>query len=146
LHKIEELEHSLHDPVNFIILPLFALANTAIVLPAAFGSIYTSLVHHGITMGLVLGKPLGIYLFSMAAVHLKIASLPNGMHRPQLLGMGMIAGIGFTMSIFMATLAFADAETQLVAKVAIIGASVLAGILGFVFLKLVSIKEPVAAD
>lgn len=140
LHKIEELEHALHDPVNFIILPLFALANTAIVLPVEFGSIYTSVVHHGITMGLVLGKPLGIYLFSMAAVHLKIAFLPTGMKRPQLLGMGLIAGIGFTMSIFMATLAFTDAVTQLVAKVAIIGASVLAGVLGFVFLRLISIK------
>lgn len=143
LHKIEELEYSLHDPVNFIILPLFALANTAIVLPVEFGSIYTSVVHHGITMGLVLGKPLGIYVFSMAAVRMKIAELPDGMKRPQLLGMGMIAGIGFTMSIFMATLAFDDAATQLIAKVAIIGASALAGILGFVFLKLISTNQPV---
>ncbi|OSZ79403.1 Na+/H+ antiporter NhaA [Chitinophagaceae bacterium IBVUCB1] len=140
LHKIEELEHSLHDPVNFIILPLFALANTAIILPADFSSIYSSVVHHGITMGLVVGKPLGIYLFSMTAVRLKIANLPTGMKRPQLLGMGLIAGIGFTMSIFMATLAFDDEETQLIAKVAIIGASSLAGIAGYIFLSMQKTK------
>ncbi len=142
LHKIEELEHALHDPINFIVLPLFALANTAIVLPTDYSSIFTSVVHHGIAMGLVLGKPLGIYLFSMVAVHLKVASLPSDMKRPQLLGMGLIAGIGFTMSIFMATLAFDDVQTQLVAKVAIIGASVLAGVLGYVFLSIVIKAKP----
>lgn len=141
LHKIEELEHALHDPVNFIILPLFALANTAIMLPANFNFIFSSPVTYGIICGLVLGKPIGIYLFSMASVHLKIASLPEGMHRKQLLGMGMIAGIGFTMSIFMATLAFEVPEVQLIAKVAIIAASFIAGLAGFIFLKAVIIKR-----
>jgi Na+:H+ antiporter, NhaA family len=141
LHKIDKLEHHLHDPVNFLILPLFALANTAIVLPQEFGFIFSSLIHHGIFMGLVLGKPVGIFLFSMLAVRLGIAKLPNGMGWRQLWGMGMIAGIGFTMSIFMATLAFRLPGNQLVAKVAIMGASLVAGILGFLYLKRLNRKK-----
>jgi Na+:H+ antiporter, NhaA family len=140
MHKVEELEHALHDPVNFIILPLFALANTAILLPSDFSSVFSSLVHHGIFMGLVLGKPIGIYLFSILAIRMKMATLPDGINHRHVLGMGMIAGIGFTMSIFMATLAFSDAQTQIVAKVAIIGASVVAGAVGFAYLKTRALK------
>jgi NhaA family Na+:H+ antiporter len=140
MHKVEELEYALHDPVNFIILPLFALANTAILLPSDFSSVFSSLVHHGIFMGLVLGKPIGIYLFSILAIRMKMATLPDGINRRHVLGMGMIAGIGFTMSIFMATLAFSDAQTQIVAKVAIIGASVVAGAVGFAYLKTRALK------
>lgn len=135
LHRIDKLIHHLHDPVNFIILPLFALANTAIALPDSFGFIFSSMVHHGIFFGLVVGKPVGIFVFSMVAVRLKLAELPYGMGWKQLLGTGMIAGIGFTMSIFMATLAFNEPGIQLVAKVAIITASTVAGLLGFVYLK-----------
>jgi Na+/H+ antiporter NhaA len=138
LHKIEDLEHNLHDPVNFIILPLFALANTAIMLPGDFSAIYTSLIHHGIVSGLVIGKPLGIIAFSWLAVKLRMAELPEGMDWKHVLGMGMIAGIGFTMSIFMATLAFTDEELQLTAKVAIIIASALAGVAGYAYLRLVN--------
>jgi NhaA family Na+:H+ antiporter len=138
---LDELEHRIHDPVNFLILPLFALANTAIILPADFSSIFSSVVHHGIFLGLVLGKPAGIFLFSFAAIKLGIGSLPTGMRWKQLWGMGMIAGIGFTMSIFIAMLAFSDPEVQLVAKVAIIGASLMAGILGFLYLKFLSKKS-----
>ncbi|MCD6064296.1 MAG: Na+/H+ antiporter NhaA [Flavipsychrobacter sp.] len=141
LHKIDKLEHALHDPVNFVILPLFALANTAIVLPTDFEIIFSSIVHHGIFMGLVLGKPIGILLFSYLAVKFGIGALPTGMRWKQVLGMGMIAGIGFTMSIFIATLAFGDPRVQLVAKVAIIGASFTAGIIGFFYLKLLSEKK-----
>lgn len=141
LHKIENLEHRLHDPVNFLVLPLFALANTAIVLPQEFGFIFSSIIHHGIFMGLVLGKPVGIFLFSIIAVRLGIAKLPDGMSWKQLWGMGMIAGIGFTMSIFMATLAFRLPGNQLVAKVAIIGSSLIAGILGFLYLKRLNRKK-----
>lgn len=141
LRKIDRLENTLHDPVNFVILPLFALANTAIVLPANFDVIFSSIVHHGIFLGLVAGKPIGIFLFSFAAVKFGIGTLPTGMHWKQLLGMGMIAGIGFTMSIFIATLAFTDPGVQLIAKVAIIGASVTAGIAGFLYLKLLSRKK-----
>lgn len=141
LHKIERLEHSLHDPVNFIILPLFALANTAIVLPLDFNFIFSSIIHHGIFMGLVVGKPVGIFVFSLIAVKLGIGALPAGMGWKQLFGMGLIAGIGFTMSIFIATLAFDLPGVQLIAKVAIIGASLVAGLLGFLYLRFVSKKE-----
>lgn len=136
LHKIEALEHSLHDPVNFIILPIFALANTAIILPDSYGHIFTSVVHHGIFTGLVLGKPLGIFLFSWLAVKFGIASLPRGMRWKEVAGMGMVAGIGFTISIFMSTLAFKIPEIQVISKVAIIGASVTAGVLGYISLRL----------
>ena len=134
LHKIERLEHALHDPVNFMIMPLFALANTAIVLPSDFSSIFSSDVHHGILTGLVLGKPLGIFLFGLLAIKLGLASLPTGMGYKQLWGTGMIAGIGFTMSIFIATLAFSSEETQTISKVAIITASILAGLAGYLYL------------
>ncbi|MEZ5018169.1 MAG: Na+/H+ antiporter NhaA [Flavipsychrobacter sp.] len=134
LHKIEDLIHSLHDPVNFIILPLFALANTTIVFPSDFAPIYASIVHWGVFTGLVAGKPIGIFLFSWLAVKFKIAALPKGMNWYQLIGMGMIAGIGFTMSIFMATLAYKLPEIQVIAKVGILGASLVAGLTGFLFI------------
>ncbi len=134
LHKIEDLIHSLHDPVNFIILPLFALANTTILFPSDLAPIYASIVHWGIFTGLVVGKPLGIFLFSWLAVKFKIAALPDGMNWYQLIGMGMIAGIGFTMSIFMATLAYKLPEVQTIAKVGILGASLVAGLAGYLFI------------
>ncbi len=136
LHKIEHMVHSMHDPVNFIILPIFALANTAIILPDTYGHIFTSPVHHGIVMGLVLGKPLGIVLFSWLTVKIGIAALPGGMRWKEVIGMGMIAGIGFTISIFMSTLAFKVPELQTTAKVAIMLASLLAGIAGYVYLRI----------
>ena len=137
LRNINKLIHGLHDPVNFIILPFFALANTAIVFPADIGFVFTSQLHHGIFMGLVLGKPLGIVLFSLLAVRLKIAELPQRLLWRQILGMGMVAGIGFTISIFMATLALQGDEPQTIAKIAIMGASLVSGVLGFVYLKYV---------
>lgn len=144
LHKIEDLVHTLHDPVNFIILPIFALANTAIILPDTYGPIFQSVVHHGILTGLVIGKPLGIFLFSWLAVKLRIASLPDKMTWNEVLGMGMVAGIGFTISIFMSTLAFKIPEIQTTAKVAIIIASVTAGIAGFLYLRILSKVRPLA--
>lgn len=135
LRKIEVLEHTLHNPVNFIILPIFALANTAIILPVNFSNIFLSDLHHGIFSGLVLGKPIGILLFSFIAIKLRVGSLPEGMNFKHLLGIGMIAGIGFTMSIFIATLAFSNPEFQLTAKVSIISASFLAGIIGYLYLR-----------
>ncbi len=135
LHKIEKLEHALHDPVNFLIMPLFALANTAIVLPETFSSVFNSIVHHGIFTGLVLGKPLGIFLFSFVCVKLGIGILPTGIKWKQLLGAGMIAGVGFTISIFMSTLAFSDPAVQIVAKVAVMIASLISAVLGFTYLR-----------
>lgn len=138
LQRIEALEHSLHDPVNFIILPLFALANTAIILPTDFSVIFTSDVHHGILSGLALGKPIGIFLASFIAVKTGLGTLPNGMRFKHLIGVGMIAGIGFTMSIFIATLAFASSEMQTIAKVAIITASIIAALTGYTYLRIMN--------
>ena len=149
LKSINKLIHNLHDPVNFIILPIFALANTAITFPPDVLQVFTTNLHHGIFMGLVLGKPLGILLFSFLAVKLKIGAMPNGLLWRHIFGMGMVAGIGFTISIFIATLALEDAEAQTIAKIAVIGASVVSGLLGFLYLKFVNkrvirVKEPTA--
>src|SRR5690606_35224974 len=104
------------------------------LLPDSYDMIFSSVVHHGIFTGLVIGKPLGIFLFSWVAVKIGIASLPDRMHWNEVIGMGMIAGVGFTISIFMSTLAFNVPEIQVTAKVAIMGASLAAGVFGFVYL------------
>ncbi len=141
LDKIDSLEHNLHDPVNFLIMPIFALANTAIVFPADMLSAFSHSVSFGVMAGLVLGKPLGIFLFSYLAVKLKLASMPANTSWKQLWGVGMIAGVGFTMSIFIATLAFKEAETQVVSIMSIIAASVTAAIAGFIFLRSLSARQ-----
>jgi Na+:H+ antiporter, NhaA family len=143
MKKIGELEHRLHDPVQFIIMPLFALANTAITLPADFGFIFNSPVHHGIFMGLLVGKPLGIVLFSFFAVRIGIAELPGGLQWKDIIGVGLLAGIGFTISIFMATLAYQQLpDVQIISKVAIIGASCISGLAGYIYLRVVTKKRP----
>jgi Na+:H+ antiporter, NhaA family len=130
------LQHALHKPVNFLIIPLFALANTAIRLPATWTSEILSSNSLGISIGLLLGKPLGIAGFSALAIALGIAQLPEGMNTNKLIGMGLLAGIGFTMSIFISNLAF-DSNPDLIqsSKVAVLIASILAAILGWIVLK-----------
>lgn len=135
LSKIDALEHTLHDPVNFIIMPVFALANTAIVFPADVLGAFTHSVSFGIIAGLALGKPIGIFLLCFIAVKLRIATLPAQTNWKQLWGTGMIAGVGFTMSIFIATLAFKEIETQVVSVMSVILASLIAAIAGFIYLK-----------
>lgn len=135
LSRIEALEHALSKPVNFIIMPLFALANTAIVFPKEIGHVFTSPITYGILLGLFLGKPIGITLFSFVATRLKIAALPSGTGWKQLIGIGTIAGIGFTMSIFIATLAYQKEAFQTISKIAIIASSLLAGICGYLYLR-----------
>lgn len=142
LYKINEVEHAIHDPVHFIILPLFALANTAITFPAQLSDVFTSIIHHAVLTGLVIGKPLGISLFTLLAIKLGIGELPKGLRMKHIIGMGMIAGIGFTISIFMTTLAFDNMpEVQTIAKMGIISASVISGIAGYTFLSLINIKK-----
>jgi NhaA family Na+:H+ antiporter len=138
IKKIGDWEHRLHLPVNFTILPLFALANTAIPLPDDWSSVLSSSLHHGIFMGLLLGKPIGIFLFSYIAIQLKIAEKPEHLAYKNLIGIGIIAGIGFTMSIFISSLAFADDAAKLVAKIAILSASLLAAIVGLIYLNSVN--------
>jgi len=134
LSKLGRFEHLLYRPVNFLIMPLFALANTAIIFPSDFSGALTSTISLGIILGLFIGKPLGIFLFSFVAIKSKIASLPSRTGFKHILGVGMLGGIGFTMSIFTTGLAFNQDSAQVISKVAIICASVLAGITGFVYL------------
>jgi NhaA family Na+:H+ antiporter len=141
-HKIARLEHILHDPVQFGILPLFALANTAIAFPADISAALDSTINYGILSGLIIGKPLGIFLVAYIAVKTKLAALPEGLNWKHIIGMGMLAGIGFTMSIFISMLAFKEPSLQITAKLAVLIASVVAGLAGFLFLQSISKKTP----
>lgn len=131
------LESALHTPVAYLILPIFALANTGVVLGADWASGLASANSLGIAAGLALGKPLGITLASMGAVALGVCRLPAELNWRHVLGAGLLGGIGFTMSIFITNLAF-PAQQELVnaSKTAILAASLLAGGLGFAWLRL----------
>ena len=130
------LEHFLHKPVAFVILPIFALANTAIFVGADWKQELSSPNSLGITAGLIVGKPLGVTLLCLAAVASGICRLPPDLSWRHIIGAGILGGIGFTMSIFIANLAFAgDAETVNASKMAILLASLTAGIIGFLRLK-----------
>lgn len=131
-----KLQHALHVPAAFIILPLFALANTGIMIPADWASGLSTSNSLGIAAGLVLGKPLGIVAFSLLAVAIGICSLPRQIRKKHLVGVGLLAGIGFTMSIFITILAFDDPIVVVHSKIAILVASLLAGGLGYLILHL----------
>jgi NhaA family Na+:H+ antiporter len=138
---LEKLEHFLTVPVNFLIMPIFALANTNITFQKEMIAGLTSPVGLGIIIGLFVGKTLGVTLFSWFAVKIKLAKLPAGANWKHVIGVGMLAGIGFTMSIFISLLSFSDAEHVVEAKFAILCASVIAGIAGFVYLKTIGKRK-----
>lgn len=132
-HRLQEL---LHYPVPFVILPLFALVNTAIDIGPNWD---TSLLKHasfGIILGLVLGKPIGIFLFTWISIRLKLSEKPPGTSYRQLFGVGILGGIGFTMSIFVTILSFSDKEIINDSKFAILISSLLAGLIGYIWLKI----------
>ena len=131
------LQHFLHKPVAFFILPLFALANTAIHINPGWYKEFTQPYALGIIAGLLVGKPIGIILFSYLSVKLKICTLPGDLKWKEVWGAGLLAGIGFTMSIFITLLAFNDSTTINNAKLMIMAGSLVAGILGFAWLKTV---------
>lgn len=137
---LEKLEHTLVKPVNFLIIPLFALANTNIHFEDGMVEGLFSSLGMGIVLGLLVGKPIGIFLLSWLSVRFKICQLPEGANWTHIIGVGLLAGIGFTMSIFIALLSFADPDTVAVAKFAILAASLLSGVIGFILLKMVSRK------
>lgn len=131
------LEHALHKPVVFLILPIFALANTGIVIGADWASDLTSTNSLGIILGLVAGKPIGVTLLVVAAVAFGLCKLPLDLNWKHVIGAGFLAGIGFTMSIFITNLAFTgSADLINDSKMAILLASLTAGTIGFIFLKL----------
>ncbi len=132
-----QLEHFLHKPVAFVILPIFALANTGIVIGTDWAQNLTSANSLGIIGGLVFGKPLGITLLSFVAVTLGICKLPLDLNWWHVCGAGLLGGIGFTMSIFITNLAFVgNLEAINASKMAILLASLIAGASGFLWLKL----------
>ena len=142
IHMIEtplqRLEHSLHIPVAFVIIPLFALANAGV--PIALGqipSLVTEPITLGIMVGLIVGKLAGIAGVSLLAVKLGVGALPEGTRTHHIIGVGLLGGIGFTMSIFVAELAFYGQQEALVlAKTGVLFASVIAGVAGFTWLYL----------
>jgi NhaA family Na+:H+ antiporter len=137
----DKVEDWIHEPVVFVILPLFALANTSILVDAQWTE---SLAHDsgiGILLGLVLGKPVGIMLICLLAVALGISALPNGIRWKHILGVGLLAGIGFTMSIFVTILAFTDIEVINHSKIAILCASTLSALFGYVYLSIIYPKK-----
>lgn len=129
------LQHVLHKPVAFIILPIFALANTAIIMSGDLTKIATENYSLGVALGLVLGKPIGIFLLTFLTVKIGWCQLPSDMNWKSVLGVGFLGGIGFTMSIFITLLAFDSAAIINNTKLVIVFSSLLAGIIGFVFLK-----------
>jgi len=139
------LQHILHKPVAFLILPLFAIANTCISIGDSWQSGLGQANSLGIIAGLLIGKPLGIFLFSFIGVGLGLCALPNDLKWKNIIGAGFLAGIGFTMSIFITLLAFDDTEIVNNSKIAILIASFIAGTIGFIFLKL-TLKTQVEND
>ena len=138
---LEKLEHFLTVPVNFLIMPIFALANTNITFEKGMIEGLNSPLGFGIIVGLFFGKTIGITLFSWFAVKIKLAKLPSGANWQHVIGVGMLAGIGFTMSIFISLLSFSDPFHITEAKFAILCASVISGLIGFVYLKSIGKKK-----
>ena len=144
VNSLPKLENAIHKTVNFIILPLFALANTAILIPSDIVGSLQSSISMGIMAGLVIGKPVGIFLFSAAMIALKIAKLPTNTNLKQLLGIGSLAGIGFTMSIFTTTLAFTGEAYRDIAKISILASLVLSMVISGIYFAIINkrvIKE-----
>jgi len=131
------LEHVLHPWVSWLILPLFAFANAGVSLDGVTLGGLGAVLPLGIIVGLFIGKPLGITLFCALAVRLRLATLPVGTHIKEIMAVGVLCGIGFTMSIFIASLAFADVEPVLVswAKLGILSGSILAAVVGYALLR-----------
>lgn len=141
---LEKLEHLLNGPVNYFIMPIFALANTNITFQKEMVSGLVSPLGMGIIIGLFVGKTIGVTLFSWIAVKLKLGSLPSRSGWKHIIGLGMLAGIGFTMSIFISLLSFSDELHVTEAKFAILCASVISGLVGFIFLKSINKKRAIA--
>lgn len=134
------LQHILHKPVAFIILPIFALANTAIVMNGNLAEVITENYSLGVALGLILGKPFGIFILTFLVVKIGWCQLPSDMNWKSILGVGFLGGIGFTMSIFITLLAFDNPVIINNTKLIIVLSSLIAGVIGFLFLK-VTLKQ-----
>jgi NhaA family Na+:H+ antiporter len=146
VNSLPRLEKIIHRGVNFFILPVFALANTAILIPADISISLNNTIALGVMAGLVIGKPVGIFLFSRVLVALNIAKLPGQVYWKQFLGMGTLAGIGFTMSIFTTMLAFSSELHRDVAKISILTSMLLTLAISWIYFLIIGpITESKAA-
>jgi len=127
---LQRMEHKLHPWVSYFIMPVFAFANAGVTISGDFLSVFTQPVTLGIMVGLIFGKQIGVFAGSYLAVKLKWADLPSGMTWPRLYGLSLLAGIGFTMSLFIASLAFGESEYLAPAKAGILVASLVSGLFG----------------
>lgn len=135
LTPLQRLETVLHPWVSFLVLPVFALANAGVVIDADLGTVATHPVTIGIALGLLIGKQVGVTGFAWLAVRLGLAQLPTNVRWSHVYGVSWLAAIGFTMSLFIGGLAFGDPRYLALAKVAVLGASVIAGVVGFLILR-----------
>jgi len=136
---IEWLEHKFHPVSTFLVLPIFAFANTGVVITnESIKAASQSVIAWGIFFGLVVGKPLGVLAAALLARRLKVAELPDGVNRSSLLATGSAAGIGFTVAIFIANLAFDDSTTQDIAVLAVIVASVVSALISILLFKIIA--------
>ncbi len=133
---LQRLEHAMHPLVTFVIIPIFALANAGVsFLDIELATIFSTNVAVGVAVGLLAGKVIGVVGFTWIALKLKIAPQPQGMNFINLLGLGLLAAIGFTMSLFITSLAFTNPEFIVQAKLGIFSASIIGGVAGFLVLK-----------
>ncbi|PKQ63761.1 Na+/H+ antiporter NhaA [Labilibaculum filiforme] len=140
ISPLERLEHFFHPWVAYFIVPLFAFSNAGVILGGDVISNILNPISLGVILGLFLGKPIGIFLFSYLGVKMGFAQKPKKICWSQIIGIGFLGGIGFTMSFFVSQLAFSDPLILNQAKIAVLVASVMSGLLGFIILKMVSSK------
>lgn len=142
ISPLQFMEDRMHGMVNYLIMPLFAFANAGITLSGAEGAVAGS-VTYAIVIGLVLGKSVGIYLFTWLAVRSRVTALPQGMNWQNVAGVSLLGGIGFTVSLFIANLSFGETDEVLLnqAKLGVLVGTVLAGVLGYVVLRYVLPKQ-----
>lgn len=131
---LQQLEHAMHPFVTFVVVPVFALANAGVSLDMDMDELFSNNVALGVGLGLIVGKVLGVVGISWLLAKSKLAAFPEGMTFKNLLGLGFLAGIGFTMSLFITSLAFKSEELMVQAKIGIFVASLLSGIIGYILL------------
>jgi Na+:H+ antiporter, NhaA family len=138
---LQRLEHSMHPFVTFLIIPIFALANAGVSLAIDAETLFSTNVALGVGLGLLLGKVVGIVGFTLLLVKLKVTPFPEGMNTKNLFGLSLLASIGFTMSLFVTSLAFSTEEYMVQAKIGIFVASIIGGTLGYLVLSRQSKKK-----